>query len=125
MEASELLEVSGHVGGEVSLRCSSGRIADDGSDHNFYFCRGVCSEENRLVQTETKTSAVTQRGRFSMEVSRGDAAFNVTIKRLRRTDAGRYQCAAGTRSSVKLQEVELTVLNSEILFKCRFSFYLR
>lgn len=53
-----------------------------------------------------------------MEVSRGDGAFNVTIKRLRRADAGRYHCGVGKTFNVLYQEVNLIVLDGELLVRC-------
>uniref|UniRef100_A0A3B4XW09 Immunoglobulin V-set domain-containing protein n=1 Tax=Seriola lalandi dorsalis TaxID=1841481 RepID=A0A3B4XW09_SERLL len=80
------------------------------SEHsNMYFCKGVCSRENILIQTERKRSAVTRRGRYSMEVDRGDGVFNVTMKKLKRSDAGRYCCGVGKTFSVLYQEINLIV----------------
>ncbi|KAF3844112.1 hypothetical protein F7725_016160, partial [Dissostichus mawsoni] len=85
------MEVSGHVGGEVSILCS-GTTTNSSELYNMYFCKGDCARENILIQTEKKSLSITRRGRYSMEVSRGDGAFNVTIKRLERADTGTYQC---------------------------------
>ncbi|XP_073329889.1 uncharacterized protein [Pagrus major] len=112
-EASAVLEVRGHVGGEVSIHCSGSWTTDNDSEHfNMYFCKGDCSRENTLIQTERKASAITRRGRYSMEVNRGAGAFNVTIKRLRRADAGTYHCGVGKSFNVLYQEVILIVLNA-------------
>ncbi len=119
VEATAVLEVSGHVGGEVTIHCSGIWTTDNSSEnYNVYFCKGDCSRENNLVQTERTRSAVTRRGRYSMEVSRGDGAFNVTIKRLRREDAGRYHCGVGKTFNVLYQEVNLIVLDGELLVRC-------
>lgn len=114
-----MLEVRGHVGGEVSVHCSGSWTTDNDSEHfNMYFCKGDCSRENTLVQAERKASAITRQGRYSMEVSRGDGAFNVTIKRLRRADAGRYHCGVGKGFNLLYQEVILIVLNGKFLVIC-------
>lgn len=116
---SAVLEVRGHVGGEVSVHCSGGWTTDNDSEHfNMYFCKGDCSRENTLIQTERKASAITRRGRYSMEVSRGDVAFNVTINRLRRADTGRYHCGVGKGFNLLYQEVILIVLNGKFLVIC-------
>ncbi|KAK1886686.1 CMRF35-like molecule 5 [Dissostichus eleginoides] len=107
-EASGVLEVSGHVGGEVSILCS-GTTANSSELYNMYFCKGDCARENILIQTEKKSLAITRRGRYSMEVSRGDGAFNVTIKRLERADTGTYQCRLEETYRVLHQEVNLKV----------------
>lgn len=105
-----MLEVSGHVGGEVSIHCSGSWTTDNSSEHyNMYFCKG----ENILIQTERKRLAATRRGRYSMEDNRGDRGFNVTIKRLKREDAGRYHCGVGKSVNVLYQEVNLIVLNGK------------
>ncbi|XP_051241271.1 uncharacterized protein LOC127354931 [Dicentrarchus labrax] len=112
-EASAVLEVRSYLGGEVSIHCSGSWTADNSSEHyNMYFCKGVCSRENILIQTERKSLAVTRRGRYSMEVNRGDGSFNVTIKRLKRADAGRYHCGVGETFNVLYREVNLIVLNA-------------
>ncbi|XP_034095239.1 hepatitis A virus cellular receptor 1 homolog isoform X2 [Gymnodraco acuticeps] len=106
--ASGVLEVSGHVGGEVSILCSD-TTTNSSELSNMYFCKGDCARENILIQTEKKSLAITRRGRYSMEVSRGDGAFNVTIKRLERADTGTYQCRLGETYRVLHQEVNLKV----------------
>ncbi|XP_023276386.1 CMRF35-like molecule 3 isoform X2 [Seriola lalandi dorsalis] len=113
VKTSAVLEVSGHVDGEVSIQCSVSWTKDNSSEHsNMYFCKGVCSRENILIQTERKRSAVTRRGRYSMEVDRGDGVFNVTMKKLKRSDAGRYCCGVGKTFSVLYQEINLIVLDA-------------
>ncbi|XP_040892921.1 CMRF35-like molecule 6 [Toxotes jaculatrix] len=113
LATTEVLEVSGHVGGEVSVHCSVSRTKDNSSEHsNMYFCSGVCSRENVLIQTKRKRSPVTWRGRYSMEADRGDGVFNVTIKKLKREDAGRYCCGVGKTFNVLYQEVNLIVLDA-------------
>ncbi|XP_075946547.1 uncharacterized protein LOC142948411 [Anarhichas minor] len=112
-EASAVLEVTGHVGAEVSIHCSGSWTTNNSSQHhNMYFCKGVCSNESILIQTASKRSAVTQRGRYGMEASGGDGAFSVTIKRLQRTDAGTYHCGVEGTLNVLHQEVKLIVLDA-------------
>lgn len=112
-----MLEVSGHVGGEVTVRCSGSWTTDNSSEHhNMYFCKEVCSRENILIQTERRRAAVTLRGRYSVEVNRGD--FNVTIKRLKGADAGRYHCGVGNTLNVLYQKINLIVLDGRFLVKC-------
>ncbi|XP_034453790.1 uncharacterized protein LOC117769172 isoform X2 [Hippoglossus hippoglossus] len=113
VKTSPVLEVSSHVGGEVSIHCSVGWSRVNGSrPDNMYFCRGVCSVENILIQSEGKRSAVTWRGRYSMEVNSGYGVFNVTIKELKRADAGRYRCSVENSFEVLHQEVNLIVLDA-------------
>lgn len=115
VEASAVLDVSGHVGGEVSIHCPGSWTMDNVLDHyNVYFCKG----ENILIQTEGKSLAVTRRGRYSVEVNRGDGGFIVTVKRLKRADAGRYHCGVGRTFNVLYQEVNLMVLNGKSLARC-------
>ncbi|XP_035804996.2 CMRF35-like molecule 9 [Amphiprion ocellaris] len=112
LEASEVLEVSGHVGGEVSIRCSGRRATDNSSEHSrMYFCKGVCSK-NILIQTKRRRSAFTQQSRYYMEVDRRYGVFIVTIKKLERMDAGRYQCGVEKANNMSYQEVSLIVLDA-------------
>ncbi|KAM4584756.1 uncharacterized protein PAE49_004198 [Odontesthes bonariensis] len=78
----------------------------------MYFCRGVCSSENSLIQTEMKRSAATRQGRYSMEYDGGDGVFTVTIRRLRAVDTGRYHCEVERTFNVSYQEVSLKVLDA-------------
>uniref|UniRef100_A0A4W6DHF4 Immunoglobulin domain-containing protein n=1 Tax=Lates calcarifer TaxID=8187 RepID=A0A4W6DHF4_LATCA len=109
-----VLEVSGHVGGVVSILCPVSQTKDNNSQHsNMYLCKGVCSRENILIQTENKRSAVTWQGRYNIEVNRGDGVFNVTIKKLKRSDEGRYCCGMEKPFNVLYQEVNLIVLDGD------------
>ncbi|KAI3352299.1 hypothetical protein L3Q82_005278 [Scortum barcoo] len=113
VETSAVLEVSGNVGGEVSIHCSGlWNIDNISENYNMYFCKGNCSRENNLIQTERMQLAVTRRGRYSMQVNQEDGAFNVTIKRLRKADAGRYHCGVGKTFNLLYQEVNLIVLGA-------------
>lgn len=112
MEVSAVMEVSGHVGGEISIRCSANWTADNSSEHyNLYFCKGTCSRQNIVIQTTRRRIGGTRRGRYSVEVDRDDGAFKVTITRLERADTGTYHCGVGKTVIVLYQEVKLTVLN--------------
>uniref|UniRef100_A0A667X1Z9 Immunoglobulin V-set domain-containing protein n=1 Tax=Myripristis murdjan TaxID=586833 RepID=A0A667X1Z9_9TELE len=111
-----VLEVSGHVGGEVSILCS-GKWSTDSSSNNYnmYLCKGVCSSKNILVQTDWKKSSVTQRGRYGMRVNRRDGVFTVTIKRLEKADAGIYHCGLERTFKVMYQEVNLKCKEKNIV----------
>ncbi|XP_026216175.1 CMRF35-like molecule 5 isoform X2 [Anabas testudineus] len=112
LKASALLEVSGHVGGEVSILCSASWTTDSNSEHNnMYFCKGICSRDNILIQTERERQAVKQ-GRYRLEVDRGHGVFNVTITRLKRADAGRYCCGVEKTFNALHQNISLKVVNA-------------
>ncbi|XP_037830641.1 CMRF35-like molecule 5 isoform X2 [Kryptolebias marmoratus] len=112
MEASDVLEVSGHVGEKVSIPCFGSWTAGDGSENTgVHFCKGVCSRESTIIQTEMKRSVLPQ-GRFRMEFDGGDGVFTVTIRRLRRADAGRYLCGMRRSSNVSYQEINLRVVDA-------------
>lgn len=118
MKTSAVLEVSSYVGGEVSIHCSGSWTKDNSSEHNnMYFCKGVCSRENILIKTEGKRSAVKQRGRYSMEVNRGEGVFNVTIKKLKKEDAGRYCCGLEKTLDVLYEEINLIVLDGKFFVR--------
>lgn len=133
VEVSAVMEVSGHVGGDVSIHCSGNRMAEDSSEHfNLYFCKGVCSSKNTVIQTTGERTGermgVTRTGRYSMEADGGIGAFKVNISRLRKADAGRYRCGVG-KTVVFYQEINLVVLDNGMFCsasgRCsqRFTFY--
>lgn len=108
-----MLEVSGHVGGEVSVFCSRWSTDNSSELDRVYFCKGVCSGENVLIQADRTTPAVTRNGRYSMMADRGHGAFNVTISKLRRADAGRYLCGLAKTLEGLHQEVNLRVIDGK------------
>ncbi|XP_041838371.1 CMRF35-like molecule 3 [Melanotaenia boesemani] len=112
LEASDVLEVSGRVDGEISIPCFGSWAANSSSEHSrMYFCREVCSRESTLIETEMKTSDVKLRGRYIMEFDKGEGVFTVTITRLRRADTGRYVCGVERSFNLLYQEVNLRVLD--------------
>ncbi|XP_027873519.1 uncharacterized protein LOC114144654 isoform X2 [Xiphophorus couchianus] len=114
LDAPEVLEASGHVGGNVSIHCFSSWSPVNVSElHSAHFCKGVCSGENAIIQMEMTSSAVTWDGRYSMESNGGDGgAFTVTINRLRAADAGSYLCGMARTLNVTYQEVRLKVVDA-------------
>ncbi|XP_054897635.1 CMRF35-like molecule 1 isoform X2 [Poeciliopsis prolifica] len=113
LDASEVLEASGHVGGNVSIHCFSSWSPLNVSElHGAHFCKGVCSGENTIIQMEVTSSAVTRDGRYSMESNGGDGVFTVTINRLRKADAGSYLCGMARTLNVTYQEVRLKVVDA-------------
>ncbi|KAL3996139.1 Rho guanine nucleotide exchange factor 19 [Sarotherodon galilaeus] len=113
MEASEVLEVSGRVGGEVSIHCSGSWNRDSGAKHNsMYFCKGVCSSESILIQSERRRSTVISQGRYSINNGREDGVFNVAIKKLEKADTGRYRCGVEKTLNVLYQEINLIVVEA-------------
>ncbi|KAK2815864.1 hypothetical protein Q5P01_026331 [Channa striata] len=115
LNASEVLEVSGRVGGEVSIHCSGSWSTDNSSEYNMYLCKGVCSRENILIQHGRKRRAVTRRGRYRLDVNRGHGSFDVTIVRLKRADSGKYCCGVERSFDMSRQDVRLEVLNSSMV----------
>uniref|UniRef100_A0A665WAY7 Immunoglobulin V-set domain-containing protein n=1 Tax=Echeneis naucrates TaxID=173247 RepID=A0A665WAY7_ECHNA len=99
--------LSSYVGGEVSIHCSVGRTKDG----SLYFCRGVCSRENILIQTDGKGSAITQQGRYSMEVNSEDGVFNLQL-----SDSGKYWCGVDRLGVDTYISVFLTVKEGKCLF---------
>lgn len=112
-QASDILEVSSHVGEKVSIPCFGSWTADSPENTSTYFCKGTCSSENFIIQTGTKRSSL-PRGRYSMEFSGVDGVLTVTIKRLRRADAGRYLCGMRRSSNISYQEVSLNVVDGKL-----------
>ncbi|XP_047435315.1 uncharacterized protein LOC125004625 [Mugil cephalus] len=112
VEASDVLEVTGRVGGEVSVLCSPWSTDNSSEPDRVYFCKGVCSGESVLIQADRKTSAVKRQGRYSVMVDRGHGAFNVTIRKLKRADAGHYHCGPAKTLNGLNQEINLRVVDA-------------
>ncbi|XP_010778664.1 uncharacterized protein, partial [Notothenia coriiceps] len=76
-------------GGNISVRCSFTL-----SGGRKLFCKGKCEEGNILVET---TGDSAHRGRYSIRYVEGsfparDIVLYVSITKLTKSDAGRYQC---------------------------------
>ncbi|KAM8879004.1 uncharacterized protein AB9W97_014582 isoform 2-T2 [Spinachia spinachia] len=113
LEASAVLEVTGHVGEDVSIPCFGSWTGNNRSeDPTRFFCKGVCSATNIVVQTGKTRSTVTWRGRYGIAVNRGDGGFTVAIRDVRRRDAGTYYCRMEENLSVMQQEVHLRVFEA-------------
>ncbi|XP_047222482.1 CMRF35-like molecule 8 isoform X2 [Girardinichthys multiradiatus] len=116
LDASEVLEASGHVGGNVSIQCFRNWSPVNISElHSVHFCKDVCSVENTIIQMEMTSSAVTRNGKYSMELDRGDGVFTVKINQLRKADAGSYLCGMRRLFNVTYQEVSLKVVDASIV----------
>ncbi|XP_077936548.1 uncharacterized protein LOC144383327 isoform X2 [Gasterosteus aculeatus] len=108
LEASAVLEVTGHVGEEVSIPCFGSRTEKNSSEgHTRFFCKGVCTAKNIVVQSGKMRLTPTVRGRYSI-----DGAFSASIRDVRRRDAGTYCCGMKEKLSVMQQEVYLQVLEA-------------
>uniref|UniRef100_A0A3Q1BHK6 Immunoglobulin V-set domain-containing protein n=1 Tax=Amphiprion ocellaris TaxID=80972 RepID=A0A3Q1BHK6_AMPOC len=84
--ASEVLEVSGHVGGEVSIRCSGRR------SYAKYFCRVDDKDsQSHLIRTE-RHDQWEREGRFSLYDNTSGAFFIVRVDELTLKDTGTYWC---------------------------------
>uniref|UniRef100_A0A7N6ATE1 Immunoglobulin domain-containing protein n=1 Tax=Anabas testudineus TaxID=64144 RepID=A0A7N6ATE1_ANATE len=107
--ASALLEVSGHVGGEVSILCSASWTTDSNSEHNnMYFCKGICSRDNILIQTERER----QSGRITL-VDWRNGTITVSISQVQLSDAGTYWCGVDRPGLDTFTAVTLTVKKSK------------
>lgn len=107
------VEVSGHVGAEVSIRCSVNwtTLGNSSERHKLYFCRGACTGQNVIIQSTGGEAGVTRRGRYTVEAGGGDGAFKVTVAELKKTDAGTYRCGVGKSKVALHQEVSLVILD--------------
>lgn len=113
-----VLEVTGRVGEDVSIRCSGNWSTENSSEHfDLYFCKGICSRESTIIQTAGETAAVVQTGRFSLQAVKGGGAFQVNIMKLKTADSGRYYCGVGKSVIVLYQEVSLQVQNDGTLVR--------
>ncbi|XP_075946579.1 polymeric immunoglobulin receptor-like [Anarhichas minor] len=85
---------TGTEGGDVTVQCSS----SSSSGSRKILCKDPCKEEDIIIET---TDDRAQKGRFSIERSRGDVS--VTITQLTKSDSGLYGC--GIKSSYRLFEI--------------------
>lgn len=114
LEASAVLEVTGHVGEEVSIPCFGSWTEKNSSEgHTRFFCKGVCTAKNIVVQSGKMRLTPTVRGRYSI-----DGAFSAAIRDVRRRDAGTYCCGMKEKLSVMQQEVHLQVLEGKFMVRC-------
>ncbi|XP_038163318.1 uncharacterized protein LOC119798045 [Cyprinodon tularosa] len=112
LDASQVLEVNGQVGGNVSIHCFDSWSAVNISElDSVHFCNGICSAENTIIQMEMMSSSVKWDGRYSMELDGEDGVFTVTINKLKRTDTGSYLCAMSRSLKLMFQEVSLKVVD--------------
>ncbi|TWW59552.1 uncharacterized protein LOC130527618 isoform X1 [Takifugu flavidus] len=115
LAVTEVTEVTGHAGEDVSFRCSGNWTTENSSEHlNVFFCKGMCSRENTIIQSPGTTAAVVRMGRYSLQPIRGDGALEVNITKLKPADAGRYYCGVGDAVIVLYQEVNLKVGNDAL-----------
>ncbi|XP_019905250.2 CMRF35-like molecule 8 isoform X2 [Esox lucius] len=103
LEASEIIHVSGFLGGEVTIHCFHERSQNSSK----YFCQGTCLPEHVLVKMQGRGGYI-QKERYSLE-DRGDGLFTVTVTGLVVEDSGTYWCGVGRAAHASLQEIHLTV----------------
>uniref|UniRef100_A0A673WTJ4 Immunoglobulin domain-containing protein n=1 Tax=Salmo trutta TaxID=8032 RepID=A0A673WTJ4_SALTR len=101
---SAVTNVEEVVGGQVTVGCTFTLAGNN----NKYFCKGTCSGEDILVETNGSKN-VTQ-DIYSIEDKGG--LFYVTIKDLRKSDSGTYWCGVDRSIKDTFQEVHLTVTDA-------------
>ncbi|XP_029545786.1 transmembrane domain-containing protein TMIGD3-like isoform X3 [Salmo trutta] len=102
---SAVTNVEEVVGGQVTVGCSFTLAGNN----NKYFCKGTCSGEDILVETNGSKN-VTQ-DRYSIE-DKGNV-FYATIKDLRKSDSGTYWCGVDRTIKDTFQEVRLIVTDEK------------
>lgn len=98
------------VGGNVPVTCRA-------AVHNGtrFFCRGECTKEDDiLLEIESK---VAQSGRYGIEFKKGrDYGLHVTIRQLKKSDAGWYKCGYGNPlSPLSVYSFPIIVVDGEFL----------
>ncbi|KAM9751329.1 polymeric immunoglobulin receptor-like isoform 2-T2 [Menidia menidia] len=88
----------GHVGGDVTMKCS---FSTSGRREVKFLCRENCDGGNKLIQTN---SNMAEEGRYRIHYN--EQVLSVSISGLTRSDSGRYRCAVGRASHT---DVELVV----------------
>ncbi|KAM9752952.1 uncharacterized protein ACNS7B_009245 isoform 2-T2 [Menidia menidia] len=90
----------GHIGGDVTMKCSfsTSRWSE------LSFCRENCDGGNKFIQTNSNTA---ERGRYRIHYN--EQVLSVSISGLTRYDSGRYRCAVGRVSHT---DVELVVVEA-------------
>ncbi|XP_033987632.1 uncharacterized protein LOC117483411 [Trematomus bernacchii] len=99
-------------GGNITVRCSFSF-----SGGRKIFCKGKCEEGNILVET---TGDSAQRGRYSIDYKEGtypvsETVLYVSITKLTKSDAGRYQCGLEDRPFIffdSYQDIEIRVTDA-------------
>ncbi|XP_034150352.1 uncharacterized protein LOC105029359 [Esox lucius] len=100
---SELLTVTGVVGGRVVIKCSFNSL----DNHIKYFCKRLClTESDVIIKTRVRKNYF--EGRYSIN-DFGNGYFNVTIKDLERSDYGTYWCGVERDGVDSYQKVYLSV----------------
>ncbi|XP_034150015.1 uncharacterized protein LOC117594866 [Esox lucius] len=100
---SELLTVTGVVGGRVVIKCSFNSL----DNHIKYFCKRPClTESDVIIKTRVRKNYF--EGRYSIN-DFGNGYFNVTIKDLERSDYGTYWCGVERDGVDSYQKVYLSV----------------
>ncbi|XP_078530761.1 CMRF35-like molecule 8 [Lissotriton helveticus] len=105
-------EVTGTLGGSVSVECS---YEAEYGDYSKYWCRGttrlVC---DKLVKTSISEREVTE-GRVTIRDSPQTRSFTVVMERLRPEDAGSYWCGIDRTASLDhMVPVSVVVLRAPI-----------
>ncbi|XP_076842043.1 uncharacterized protein LOC143486096 isoform X2 [Brachyhypopomus gauderio] len=100
---ADMIAVTGHVGGEVQIRCSH-RMA---GGNEKYFCTASCTGKDILVKSNGNTNP-SIRGRFAL-FDEGSGVFIVTISMLRNSDSGTYWCGVKRTLMDTHHDVILTI----------------
>ncbi|KAJ8001471.1 hypothetical protein DPEC_G00169840 [Dallia pectoralis] len=100
---SQVLSVSGVVGGRVLIKCKHAFA----SDNNKYFCRGSCTSSDIIIQT-TDNKKYNEKGRYSIHAF-GNGDVTVIINDLQKSDSGTYWCGVDRVGVDTYQQVYLSV----------------
>ncbi|XP_034150351.1 CMRF35-like molecule 6 [Esox lucius] len=100
---SEVLTVTGVVGGQVVIKCKH----TFASINDKYFCKDSCTGSDILIRTRDNKN-YTENGRYSIFDFR-NGVVTVTIKDLKKSDSGTYWCGVERVLMDSYQEVFLRV----------------
>uniref|UniRef100_A0AAY5JYR4 Immunoglobulin domain-containing protein n=1 Tax=Esox lucius TaxID=8010 RepID=A0AAY5JYR4_ESOLU len=104
---SEVLTVTGVVGGRVVIKCSFNSL----DNHIKYFCKSPClTESDVIIKTKVSNNYIAK-GRYSI-TDHGNGYFTVTIKDLKKSDSGTYWCVVERVGVDSYQMVNLSVVEA-------------
>ncbi|XP_076583672.1 uncharacterized protein LOC143319000 [Chaetodon auriga] len=104
------LNIKGHVGENVTIKCSDWNTVMDVKSNVKYFCDAPCSTDNHII-VKAAVGKIKHRNRIQL-VNSAEGAF-VTFTNLQKSDSKRYYCGVERVGIDRLIEVNLKVTDAE------------
>ena len=101
--------MEGYAGDSIIIKCKYDKKY---TKHTKYFCK-----ENMFLPCNTLIKTKGSEGRFSLNDDKDSGFFKVIMRKLTKTDEGKYWCAVEKDLSPdKYNEVDLKVREGECIF---------